>query len=100
MERRIARDIRRMYHYSKKKTVFICAFERELTEYIRKRTPEDSVDYNKLNFELKTITRKCKEDNRPTSFFLQKMARLTLLCLKKHHRRVVLEKKSLEFKTA
>lgn len=96
MDQRTVKDIKRIYRAAKEEMCFRPIFERKLANYIRRRAPENSVNWYKLRYEFRTIFRKCRDDRRPLKDYLKYMATFTEIATKGNHKKVEINPQSLK----
>ena len=91
MRNRLVRDIKGIYRTAKKEMCFRPIFERKLARYIQNRAPRGSVNWQKLRYEFRTISRKCRDQELPLKVYLGTMARLTGFALQGKHKKIEIE---------
>jgi hypothetical protein len=96
MDQRTVKDIKRIYRSAKKEMVFRPIFERKLATYIRRRAPENSVNWHKLRYEFRTIYRKCRDQEYALKDYLKYMATFTEIAAKGNHKKVEIDPQSLK----
>lgn len=88
MQNRLVKDIKGIYRAAKKEMCFSPIFERKLARYIQNRTPRGSVNWQKLRYEFRTISRKCRDRNLSLKVYLGAMATLTSYALGGKHKKI------------
>ena len=98
MDKQLVKDIKNIYRLARKETCFCPSFERKLAHYIQRRAPEESVHWQKLRYEFRTVYRRCRDEQRLLKTYLEAMTRLTDVAVAGCHRQTELNVETLDLK--
>lgn len=99
MDHRLVTDIKKMYYSARQRNCFQPIFERKLAHYIQQHAPEGSVHWHKLRYEFRSTYRKCRDEQKSATVYLNTMTKLTEAALAGTHKHVELKITSLSIVT-
>lgn len=84
-----------MYRSALNEACFRPEFEQKLAHYIQRHAPKDSVHWQKLRYEFRTVYRTCRDEQRSLKAYLEAMTKLTEASLAGDHRQSRLNRSTL-----
>lgn len=76
--------------------VFHPIFERKLAKYIQRRAPKGSINWYKLRYEFRIIYQKCRNGQHSLNEYLKFMATFAEIAIHGDHKKVEIDRESLQ----